>query len=155
MKLKIYRQCLENPGTTNAQLFEKFGVTDDTEKQQFVKWKQDCLHCLAVLGEIKKDNKSQWNQISEKESDDLLNILYEKRETLLKLIKEFEGKDGTKLFPKIELTGESKRCTLHLNIDLMRRLKTESDKQKISVSKLVNRLIHCFLEENGNGSTRR
>ena len=150
MKLKIYRQCLENPGTTNAQLFEKFGVTDDVEKQQIVKWKQDCLHCLAVLNEIQKDHPKR-SAPEENNNDDILIFLRERKGKIEELLNWFANRRNDIVLPEVELTGENRRMTLHLNVGLMGRLKVESEKQKVSVSRIVNMLIHQYLKGQEDG----
>lgn len=147
-KIEIYRHCLEKPATTNDQLYEIFHIEDDEEKEDVKHWKGDILQVLSIM-DRPQDGQFEKPIIKEdlKPGDGILSFLNDERETIIDLLKWWKsrGKGRPKLLLETDITGESKRHTLHLNIDLLKRAKEQAVKQKISLSRLVNLVLNEFL----------
>jgi len=151
-KIELYRYCLGNPKTTNDQLYEIFHIEDDEEKEHVKHWKGDILQVLSIIDNPNKVKQPERSVIKEdlKPGDEIMPFLNSKKGALVNMINwwESQNREGNKkLLPdhKIDITGECKRHTLHLNIDLLKRAKEQAVKQKISLSRLVNLILNKFL----------
>ena len=149
-KLDIYRFCLENPNTTNDKLFEIFNIEDVEERQQVITHKVSCLQMLSLLDNTKSvQSEKPFTKRNLESNDNILFFLNSNKEALVSLVKWWESqnrKGNKKVIHNIpELKGESKRHTLHMNINLLEEAKKEAEKQGVSLSKFVNCAINELL----------